>query len=931
MKPSTLGGGTTTPAGQNGQFAYQGEIITKLEFDTFFHPHVCALIETLNNEGVAALLSLDSQNLTHDFPHSTVFAGLYAPTSNVDADFPREDMDFRSGGAYSIYNWELFFHIPLLVATRLSQNQQFADAQRWLHYIFNPTDTTLFESAPQCYWKFLPFSRCNESESIELALWQAGLQAANAGPTQCQQDLATQLAAWEKDPFNPHLIARLRQVAYQKCVVMKYIDNLIAWGDYLYGQDTREAINEATQYYILAYQILGPSAERIPNRGIMSDYTYHDLVTLGLGKDDPLSDPLVALENEFPYSSGAAPGPMGSSQSGHPDMGQALYFCVPPNDQLLGYWDTVADRLFKIRNCMNIEGVVRDLPLFAPPIDPALLVRAAAMGVDLSSVLSDINAATPHYRFTHMHPKAVELCADVKALGNALFSVLQTKDAERLAALRAGQETDLLKAVREVKTQQITEAQNTLDGLSKSKEMADARYSFYSNRPFLNEGETAHLTLSASAAIAHAVIEGVQAAASPAYVGPTFYAGIAGSFGSPLEFQTLVSGVGVGASVEAAARVAGIVVELMREGASISATMGGYQRRADEWGLQADLAKKEQQQIEKQIAAAQIRLAIAETDLLNQDKQIGNASAVENFLREKYTNAELYDWMVSQSSAIFFQSYKLAYDMAKRAEQCFRFERGLTTSDFINFGYWDSLRQGLLSGEQLYLDLKRLEIAYLDQNAREYEITKHVSLVLHDPIALITLKQTGRCEVELPETLFDSDYPGHYMRRIKSVSITLPCVVGPYTSINCTLTLLTNKTRVKASLDDDSLETNFAAMQSIATSHAQNDSGLFELNFRDERYLPFEGAGAVSRWRIDLPRENNAFDFNTLTDVVLHLKYTAREGGDILRNAATKVLNGTIADADGAPLMRLFSSRHESPATGIASCARPTRAPPIRP
>ena len=55
-------------------------------------------------------------------------------------------------------------------------------------------------------------------------------------------------------------------------------------------------------------------------------------------------------------------------------MPEMLYFCVPPNDKLLGYWDTVADRLFKIRHCMNIEGVVRQLPLFEPPIDPALLV-----------------------------------------------------------------------------------------------------------------------------------------------------------------------------------------------------------------------------------------------------------------------------------------------------------------------------------------------------------------------------------------------------------------------------------------------------------------------------------------------------------------------------------------------------------------------------
>jgi len=37
---------------------------------------------------------------------------------------------------------------------------------------------------------------------------------------------------------------------------------------------------------------------------------------------------------------------------------------------------------------MNIEGQVRQLPLFAPPIDPALLVRASAAGLEISSFLS---------------------------------------------------------------------------------------------------------------------------------------------------------------------------------------------------------------------------------------------------------------------------------------------------------------------------------------------------------------------------------------------------------------------------------------------------------------------------------------------------------------------------------------------------------------
>jgi hypothetical protein len=244
----------------------------------------------------------------------------------------------------------------------------------------------------------------------------------------------------------------------------------------------------------------------------------------------------------------------------------------------------------------------------------------------------------------------------------------------------------------------------------------------------------------------------------------------------------------------------------------------------------------------------------------------------------------------------------------------------LTDSNFIQFGYWDSLKKGLLSGEKLSYDLKRLEMAYLDQHRREYEITKQISLVLHDPLALIALKETGQCEVFLPEALFDADYPGHYMRRIKSLSLTIPCVVGPYTSINCTLTLLNNKTRIKTiadenygKLDEDEgrFVTNFAAMQSIATSTAQNDSGIFELNFRDECYLPFEVAGTTSSWRIDMPTDCNAFDFDTITDVIIKLNYTAREGGQLLKASAKKALKDEIENADTSQLVRLFSLKHE--------------------
>src|SRR5262249_51211894 len=156
--------------------------------------------------------------------------------------------------------------------------------------------------------------------------------------------------------------------------------------------------------------------------------------------------------------------------------------------------------------------------------------------------------------------------------------------------------------------------------------------------------------------------------------------------------------------------------------------------------------------------------AIAQQELKVHQQQMQDAQDVQDFLTNKYTNQDLYAWMTSDISATYFQCYQMAYDLAKRAERAFRFERGITDSNYIQFGYWDSLKKGLQAGERLYLDLKRLEMAYLDQNKREYEIAKHISLVLNFPMALIALKQTGQCIIDLPEAFFDADYPGHYMR-----------------------------------------------------------------------------------------------------------------------------------------------------------------------
>jgi len=186
------------------------------------------------------------------------------------------------------------------------------------------------------------------------------------------------------------------------------------------------------------------------------------------------------------------------------------------------------------------------------------------------------------------------------------------------------------------------------------------------------------------------------------------------------------------------------------------------------------------------------------------------------------------------------------------------------------------------------------------------------------------LRATGSCSFTLPEEAFDLDGPGHYFRRIRTVAVTLPCVAGPYTSVNCTLTLQKSTIRTKTGLynnkygrqgsDDPRFDDYYGTIQSIVTSSAQADSGIFETNFKDERYLPFENSGvAGSQWTLSLPADVPQFDFDTITDVVLHIRYTAREGGAPQKAAAVANLQSLISKAQTVGSVCLFSVRHEFP------------------
>jgi receptor-binding and translocation channel-forming TcA subunit of Tc toxin len=725
---------------------------------------------------------------------------------------------------------------------------------------------------------------------------------------------------WRSDPFDPHAIAQYRQVAYQTLTVMRYLDNLIAWGDQQFGIDSLESINIATQLYVLADQILGRKPQTVPPAAQPLPQTFNEL-----DKElDVFSNALVTFENLIPPMPPSGGGTLPAAPI--PSM---LYFCIPPNEQLLQYRNTIESRLYNIRHCLNIDGVFSPAVLFPPPINPMDLVRALAGGESLTDALGSLNAPLPYYRFATMLAKANEFVADVKSLGGALLAALEKKDGEALALLRQGQETALLQAVRSVKEQQIDDANITIVELQKAQEVTTIRRDYYASRSFISAGETVAISLSGAALLIDAAVGVGYILSGALKLIPDFMVGGAGFGGSPTVNATL-GGQQIGNSAEEAVKMLSSISGALEKSASITSVLAGYQRRADDWQFQTSLANKELEQNAQQVLSAQKKLAIAKTDLANHDLQISNSQSVADFMTGKYTNRELYQWFTGQVSQTYFAAYNLAFDLAKRAEQCYRYEVGLDDSGIIGYGYWNSLRSGLQAGESLSLDLRRLESAYLDQNRREFECTKHLSLALVAPQALLNLQTTGICNFDFPEELFDLDFPGHYFRRIKTVSISIPCVAGPYTTVNATLRLLKNMVRTSSAAggqyehnndggvftDDDRFRSSNVRINAIATSSAQTDSGLFELNFRDERYLPFEGAGAVSGWQLELMQDPalRSFAYETISDVIVHVRYTAREDAGIFKMNAIAHLKDVLAGNEPQlPLFRLFDLVHEFP------------------
>jgi hypothetical protein len=870
--------------------------------------------------------------------------------------------------SFGNYFFELFFHIPMRIADHLNASGKYKEANYWYGFIYNPTAIKdKFEQLAFPYdvnWRFAAFRNISMQK----------LKDMYSDPNTIEM--------YRRNPGNPHAIARMRLAAYQKHVVMKYLDNLLDWADNLFEQYTPESTSEARNLYSTVKTILGQKPQTTGDCLVPNDFTYNDIKDTGANEFlynlfiSPNSGTAGIMkmnsmtlaedeEEEFVYtpnthraktSSAKYVSKMNAKASAHKkakkpftdvksttvgrpkvkdmaairvdsrystlkpvkglhrpnlslpyfDLEKDLAFCFPHNQDFINYWDRVDDRIYKLNHCLDINGVRKVMPAYAPPIDPMLLARMVAGGLSFDEIAGALNAKLPNHRFSFLIERAKQYAGVVQNFGQSLFAAIEKKDAEELTLIRARHEVNILNLSTQLKKQQIEQAKVSLKIVQENKKGIEIRKAHFEN--LVNEGLT---SWEIAQQVSKHVATGIKLAESVVHFSAAITYLIP-QVGSP--FAMKYGGQELGHSGVEFAEWAGSMAQIAEAISSSAALEAGNQRREQDWQHQVENLAQDLVGLNEQVRNAEIAVQVAELDLELHLKNIEQYEELFEFYTTKFAGFDHYTFLVRELQRLYRMAYNMANDVAIQAQAAFEFERrGVegVMGGFVQSNNWNNERIGLLAGENLLLQLMQMEQEFYNTDKRKIEITQHFSLLQIAPEKLLELKITGEFSgFTIPEAAFDLVYPGYFRRIIKSVRISIPCIAGPYTNIGATLTLGTNKIRTRTT--DDLIDFNFTGCETIATSSAQNDGGQFELNFRDERYLPFEGAGAVSSWTLSLPKSIRPFDYNSISDIVFHVSYTAEYDG-VFKNEVEGNLKVALNSLNGAGLTRIFSLRYDFP------------------
>lgn len=575
----------------------------------------------------------------------------------------------------------------------------------------------------------------------------------------------------------------------------------------------------------------------------------------------------------------------------------AIGFCIPPNP-ILFYLRLQAEvNLFKIRNCLNIAGMRRELDPYAAATDTVTGIPYIGSGGQL--VLPGVNAIQPTlYRFPFLLERARRLVEMAAQVESAMLNAIEKKESEELRKLEQKQRIKLAREDVKLQNLRVREAQENFDLSELKRERVEISQAYY--RALIEEG----LLSSEEFALALSIAAGVQQA-----IAGSIYLGESGTLTAEERLRV--------------AQSAGYFASATQTSASILLNLATYERRAQQWQYELNLANQDFTIAEQEIVIAKASLQVVGQESRISELKAEQAEEIGDFLNEKFTNVQLYSWMSNILEGVYRYFLHQATATARLATNQLAFERQEVPPVVIQDNYWDvpslfSLgigdndgpdRRGLTGSARLLKDLTRLDQYAFESEKRKLQLSRTISLSRLDPFAFAQLRQTGKMTFRTNMELFDRDFPGHYLRLIKRVRVSVIALVPPEEGIRASLT---NTGLSRVVIGGNIFQTILLrrAPELVALTAAQNALGLFEFELQRQTELlyPFEGSGVDSLWEFDMPKASNFFDFSTIADLLFTVEYTAlnsylyrkqiiQELGDSIENSRVYSFRYQFADA----------------------------------
>jgi len=631
---------------------------------------------------------------------------------------------------------------------------------------------------------------------------------------------------WTRTSLDPHVNARGRHWGnpYTRYTLSTVASALLAYADSEYAGGTLDALSSALGLYLTAGELL--------------DSPELDLV------------PPTAPTQIF------IPNPLLDAQRAH-----------------------VASALRKLRRGLGFSG----LPI---PADPT---RSPAGEGGAAAMLETSTRPTP-YRFKVLLERARGLAAQAQQFEAQYLAALEKQDVEAEKVLREGANLAVGQAAVELQRRRQKEAS---DGTELARrQRARAAIAADRHEAWIAAGPSA-LEDQQLAAIGDAKqMRDLVAVADAAAATASAIEGIS----APWQGWA-AAGVAVAAAGRAVAQ--GFLNDAEAR-SQTSAILASQERRQQEWVLQRDLERQDELVGDQQIALASDHEAIAEQELAIATVQAQGAQTMVEFLSAKFTSREFYSWLAGELSSTYAYFLQVAASVAKLAERQLAFERQDRAPSLVAADYWKDApqgqaadpgspdRRGMAGSARLLRDITALDQAAFESDRRRLNLSHTILLARASPLEFQQFKTTGVLPFATPSRLFDEVFPGHYLRQVKRVRVSVVALIPPSIGIRATLSS-SGISRVLAGPPTFGTVIVRQDPESVALTASANATGVFELDAQSELLLPFEGMGVDATWIFELPPRANPFDFDSIAEVLVTLDYTALSSPELRDRVAGRM------------------------------------------